>query len=85
MVNIDGTSQKEITSDPNIGPDACWSPDGKRLAIVLHDWPVGPDGRQTLSDSSDADYRVEVIDADGQNRRRLPLPKADFIGSLDWR
>jgi Tol biopolymer transport system component len=50
-----------------------WSPDGKRLAVIHR----GPD----------ADCRLEIMDADGQNRRRLNLTdtKIGWLGHGDWR
>lgn len=56
-------------------PFACWSPDGKRLAVVDCD-PTRP-----IEDQS---YRLEVMDADGRNQRVLPLGRVLWLSPPDW-
>jgi hypothetical protein len=60
-------------------PDgACWSPDGKRLAVVLierkKDAKISPENES---------HRLEIMAADGKNRRELKL--ADGNNSKVWR
>jgi hypothetical protein len=59
-------------------PEACWSPDGKRLAVV--DYELGA-GRRL----SDARYRLDVMNADGTDRRTLLRPNALWMSAPDWR
>ena len=70
-------------------PDsAFWSPDGKQLAVTLFDWEVNEKGEKFSSAAKDANHRIEIMDADGKNRRELKLTDAKFlfIGALgDWR
>ncbi|MGH7199057.1 MAG: TolB family protein, partial [Planctomycetaceae bacterium] len=84
VISFDGAGHKKITDRLDIGPEACWSPDGKHLAIAMHDWPVDPEGGQRLSAGEDVDYRLIITDADGQNERRVELPKADWISLAGW-
>ena len=84
MINVDGTGHREITHEPAFSPHACWSPDGKKLAVVIFDWTVGPDGKKSLGNPVDGDFRVVVMDADGSNAKRLDLPKAIFINGPTW-
>jgi dipeptidyl aminopeptidase/acylaminoacyl peptidase len=56
-------------------PFACWSPDGKRLAVVDCD-PTRP--------IEDQRYRLEVMDADGRNQRVLPLGRVLWLSPPDW-
>lgn len=84
VVSVDGTKRRRVTTDPNAAPHACWSPDGKQLAVVMFNWDRGADGRGTRRPET-ADCRLVVMDADGGNQRRVPLPKATFLGAPDWR
>jgi RNA polymerase sigma factor (sigma-70 family) len=87
IVDVDGSNNREILKEENlVSPDsACWAPDGKRLAVIRFKWEQGEDGvRRGLSD---ADYHIEIMDADGMNRRRLALSDATikWLGHADWR
>ena len=42
----------------------------------------GDDGKKTL-EFGEGDYRIEIMDAEGKNRRRLELPKALHINLPD--
>jgi Tol biopolymer transport system component len=80
VVDVDGTNARQIMKEEGqVTPDfACWSPDGKRLAVVRF---------TTERDREDADTHIEIMDADGQNRRRLNIANAKVIwlGHADWR
>ncbi|HEX5442389.1 MAG TPA: M56 family metallopeptidase [Pirellulales bacterium] len=89
-VDVDGQNATEIVSEVGLAsPDgAFWSPDGKQIAVILFDWEVDEKGEKVRSASSDHQFRIEVMDADGTNRRQIPLRGAKFlhINSLgDWR
>lgn len=88
-VDVDGQNAKQIVSEVGLtSPDgAFWSPDGKQIAVILFDWELDEKGEKRLA-SGDHHFRVEIMDADGTNRRQIPLRGANFlhINSLgDWR
>jgi Tol biopolymer transport system component len=90
VVDVDGKNAREIVKEVDLSsPDGSfWSPDGKQLAVILFDWEVDEKGKKFLRASRDANYRIEIMNADGQDRRELKLADAKFtfIGSLgDWR
>jgi beta-lactamase regulating signal transducer with metallopeptidase domain/Tol biopolymer transport system component len=89
-MDIDGKNAKEIVKEVDLAsPDgAYWSPDGKQIAVILFNWELDAKGERTLRIAEQANYRIEIMDADGTNRRQLKLHGATFvfIGSLgDWR
>jgi Tol biopolymer transport system component len=90
-MDVDGKNAKEIVKEVGLAsPDgAFWSPDGRQLAVILFNWERDDKGERVNRAGSDAaDYRIEIMDADGTNRRPLTLEGAKFafIGSLgDWR
>jgi RNA polymerase sigma factor (sigma-70 family) len=90
-VDVDGQNARELVKEVDLAsPDsAYWSPDGKQIAVVLFNWQLDEKGRKVnRADSDAADFRIELMDADGMNRRRMKLEGARFmfIGALgDWR
>jgi len=89
-VDVDGKNAREIIKEVNLAsPDGVfWSPDGKQLAVILFDWEMDENGKRILRDPTNANYRIEIMNADGSNRRELKLADAKFIhiGSQgDWR
>jgi beta-lactamase regulating signal transducer with metallopeptidase domain len=66
---------------------ACWSPDGRYLAVSRFDWQVGPDGKYFSNADDDSNYRLEIISLDGKERREIKLQDADvrFMGHADWK
>jgi Tol biopolymer transport system component len=90
VVDMDGKNAKEIIKEVDLAsPDsAFWSPDGKQLAVVFFNWSLNEKGERILADAEKANFRLEIMDADGKNRRELKLADAKFvfIGALgDWR
>jgi Tol biopolymer transport system component len=89
IMDLDGANPREIfRRDAMTSSDtACWSPDGKQVALVLFDWIVDEKGRKTLRPDENANFRIEIMDADGQNRRQLNLDnlKPLFLNDPDWR
>ena len=91
VMDVDGKNAREILKEVDLATPSgsFWSPDGKQVAVVLHNWELDEKGRKVSRAGSDtANYRIEVMDADGRNRRELKLADAKvvFIGSLgDWR
>jgi RNA polymerase sigma factor (sigma-70 family) len=86
-VNLDGTDNREILKEEDlVTPDfACWSPDGKRLAVIREKWECGEDG--VRRGSRDADHHLIIMDANGQNRRRLELADStiSWLSHGDWK
>lgn len=85
LLNADGTGLRQVADlrDQSAG-HVCWSPDGKRLVFrVSDDAKVRlPDGR---TGTTVRDMRLEIVDLDGKNRRRVVLPKSFDVGVPDWR
>lgn len=87
VVDVDGKNAREVLKEENlVSPDfACWSPDGKRLAVCRFKWDDGDDGVRRRG--ADSEHRLEIMDTDGQNRRRVTLADATIVwlGHADWR
>jgi Tol biopolymer transport system component len=87
VVHPDGSSLRRVAEVGEPFVDFEWSPDGKRLAIVV---PAGP----APENDSQPDLRsaeVSVVNADGTDlhriaRRRCDLhgPRLDFYESVAW-
>lgn len=90
-MDVDGKNAKEIVKEVDLASPngACWSPDGKQLAVSLFNWELDENGKRMRRAGSDtANPRIELMNADGTNRRELKLQGATivFLGSLgDWR
>jgi Tol biopolymer transport system component len=100
VVDADGKNAREIVKtigvaghaarlvDPQAGvlDSAFWSPDGKQIAVVLLDWKKG---MVLMRDAEQANFRIEIMDVDGKNRRELKLADAKFVYifgyASDWR
>jgi hypothetical protein len=64
---------------------SCWSPDGKSLAYTMEDWQRDEKGKKFIGSTEEANPRIALIDAEGENPRPLNLPRARWLGSPDWR
>jgi hypothetical protein len=55
--------------------------------MVVHDWERTEDGKLVLRDLEKANYRIILMDADGQNSKQLELKNARLIGcnGFEWR
>ncbi|HUY92208.1 MAG TPA: M56 family metallopeptidase [Pirellulales bacterium] len=90
-VDVDGENATEIVREVGLTTTqgAFWSPDGKQIAVILFDWRLDENGKKVVRAGSDTtNPRIEIMDADGANRRQLTLKGAKFlaIDSLgDWR
>jgi len=89
VVDIDGKNARPLIKEEDlVSPNfACWSPDGKRLAVLRFKWEQDEKGERFTRNPNDADYHILIMDADGQNRRRLDLADAtvSWLGHGDWR
>lgn len=65
VMNADGTGRKQLTKQGanTLAAAPSWSPDGKQLVFHVRE----PEGKEREA----RDGRLFVMDADGQNRRRL--------------
>lgn len=90
-VDVDGKNAREVIKEVGLASvnGAYWSPDGKQIAVVMFDWELDESGEKVRTAGSLAgNPRIEIMDADGKNRRQLTLPGATFldINALgDWR
>jgi Tol biopolymer transport system component len=85
LSGVDDGDRREITLEPKSHSVACWSPDGKWLAIGSLDPQPSEQGRRELGTDLDRlNCRIEVVSMRGESRRRLNLPKG-AIALRDWR
>ncbi len=86
VINIDGSGRRRLLQEENdTAPDCfCWSPGGKSLAYKMEDWQRDEKGEKFL-DSRKSNPRIAFMDDDGKNSRPLNLPRANWIGTPDWR
>jgi Tol biopolymer transport system component len=90
-IDVHGKNAKEIVKEVDLAsPDgAFWSPDGKQIAMIMFNWELDENGKKMRgADTDTQNPRIEIMNADGTNRRQLKLQGAKFafIQSLgDWR
>jgi dipeptidyl aminopeptidase/acylaminoacyl peptidase len=79
IIDADGSNPRRVMDLKGLVADRiCWSPDGSRLAVSRLS------GLREVSSPQVA--LVEVVAADGTDRRRLELPFAfNEISELNWR
>jgi hypothetical protein len=55
--------------------------------MVVHDWERTEDGKLVLRDPEKGNYRIIIMNAQGQNSRQLKLKNARLVGcdKLEWR
>jgi Tol biopolymer transport system component len=91
VVDADGKNPRTVLAERGLTTvdSACWSPDGKRLAIVVFDWQQDKKGEKFLDDQERANYRLVIADVDGKDRRELKLAKVTKLIEVghcpDWR
>jgi Tol biopolymer transport system component len=81
VVDVDGTNARRVLPvDRNTIGSACWSLDGKRIAVTLG--PLNP----TTQPGRDAQsVQVVVVDLDGGGKSKIILPDSDQTDMPDWR
>jgi Tol biopolymer transport system component len=89
VVDADGKNARAVMKEEGLVAPvfACWSPDGKRLMVIRHTWELDEKGQRHVSGPDNADFHIQIMDADGQNCRRLDLAdaKVTWLGLADWR
>ena len=89
VVNIDGTGAREILKEDGLSSigASCWSPDGKQIVVHRYDWELDEKGKKFKRAGNDHNDRLEIMDADGKNRRELRLDdlRPLDIGFPEWR
>ncbi len=80
VVDVDGTNRRRIFPlDSKTQGSACWSLDGKRVAIAL-----GDRGAQGAAEAAQP-FRVVVMDLDGGHRSEFFISKGRASDMPDWR
>jgi len=90
-VAADGQHNRKVFGEPGVYVGSCcWSPEGRRLAVVAADlMPAQRPGGTSVNIipflRDEGHWRIEIMDADGQNRTRLPLKaKVRSLTQPDW-
>ncbi|MFO0893227.1 MAG: hypothetical protein U0790_29320, partial [Isosphaeraceae bacterium] len=85
IMNVDGGNRRQINVGKDVDVQACWSPDGRWLAVSLRDGQRNRAGRLTLSaDPVLSNPRIEIVSLDGKERHPLKLPPG-LVTLGDWR
>jgi hypothetical protein len=88
VVAADGTGRKKVFGEKGTHAESCcFSPDGKRLAVIACAYLTGPGGRLNRIPYGDRDgnWRIELMDVDGTNCRPVPFKDtAVWLQGLDW-
>jgi RNA polymerase sigma factor (sigma-70 family) len=73
VVDFDGKNRRRILPTGNGTASACWSPDGKRIAVAIEGSEPKEHGR------------LEIVNLDGTHRTLLTMPGKDIADMPDWR
>lgn len=84
LIGVDGKNPRCIRErKPELFPlGACWSPDGKWLAVTMMESPPDPDLGVRMRNTK---VRVEIINPEGRTDRTVNLPRTVRLAILDWR
>ena len=77
VVDLEGLSRRRVLSTGKALASACWSPDGKRIAVVVFD--------RDPTVAIPGVGRLIVMDADGSNPLEFPLHDVTQADMPDWR
>ena len=81
IVDVDGTNARRVLAiDRNTNGSACWSPDGKQMAVTFS--PLNP-GAQ--ADGDRPPIKVEVIDVERGGQSKIILLDLGQTDMPDWR
>jgi hypothetical protein len=90
-VGVDGKTRRVVLGENGLttADSACWSPDGRHLAVVVFDWQQNAKGEKLIDDPERANYRLVIMSADGKDRRELKLADGTKLVAIkhcpDWR
>jgi Tol biopolymer transport system component len=88
VMDVDGKNDRAILREEGLQSveAGCFSPDGRRLAVVLFDCHLDKSGKKVRR-ANDEHGHLEIINIDGTNGRKLPLVGAEvvWLGHPDWR
>jgi len=73
VVGIDGKERRRILPTGKETASACWSPDGRRIAVAIKGASPAEPGR------------LEIVELDGTHRTLLPMPGPEIADMPDWR
>ncbi len=73
VVDLDGKDRRRILTTGKGTASACWSPDGRQVAVAIRGSELADQGR------------LEVVDLDGTHRTLLTLPGREIADMPDWR
>jgi dipeptidyl aminopeptidase/acylaminoacyl peptidase len=91
VIHPDGSSLRRVADQGEPLVDFEWSPDGKRLALVVSAGPPATDAAVANDEAGPRSADVSVVNADGTDLHRiarcrcdLRLPRPDFYESVAW-
>ncbi len=73
VVGVDGKNRRRILPAGKGKTSACWSPDGRRIAVAIS------------GTTPDEHGRLEIVELDGAHRTLLTLPGQEIADMPDWR
>jgi len=86
MIDFQATTTREVFGQVGrAAPEtACWSPDGRYVAVIVFNYSEDLKSRGSLQE---ADYRIVIVDVTGRLCGELRLASAEGVGlsMLDWR
>jgi Tol biopolymer transport system component len=88
VMDCDGKNDHAILRNEGLADfrGACWSPDGRWLAVVWTTWEI-VSGEKVLRAGEASKFRIEIMGADGRGRRVLDLAGAKVLQfwNPEWR
>jgi Tol biopolymer transport system component len=88
VMDVDGSNDHVVLRNEGSAnfDDACWSPDGRRLAVIWYT-ELLENGVKHRMLGEVSKHRIEVMDADGKNRRLVKIEDAMpcYMCCVDWR
>ena len=73
VVGVNGKNRRRILPAGKGKTSACWSPDGRRIAVAIS------------GTTPDEHGRLEIVELDGAHRTLLTLPGQEIADMPDWR
>jgi Tol biopolymer transport system component len=77
VVDFDGKNRRRVVATGETVASACWSPDGKQIAVMIFDLAGVQNGVVST--------RIEIQDLDGDHRTFLTVPDLADADMPDWR